>query len=57
MIKAVVFDLDDTLYPEKQYTESGFHHVASIISKSTNISEIEIFSELIKISAEDEREL
>ncbi len=27
-IKAVIFDLDDTLYPEKDYVRSGFHAVA-----------------------------
>lgn len=28
MIKAVVFDLDDTLYPEEEYVKSGFHAIA-----------------------------
>jgi len=28
MLKAVVFDLDDTLYPERQYVVSGFRAVA-----------------------------
>ncbi len=27
-IRAVIFDLDDTLYPEKEYVRSGFHAVA-----------------------------
>jgi putative hydrolase of the HAD superfamily len=27
MIKAVVFDLDDTLYPEADYVKSGFHAI------------------------------
>ena len=30
-IKAVIFDLDDTLYPEKDYVRSGFHTVANMV--------------------------
>lgn len=33
MTKAVVFDLDDTLYPEIDYVQSGYHVVASEIEK------------------------
>lgn len=32
-LSAVVFDLDDTLYSEKQYVRSGYHAVASAISQ------------------------
>ena len=28
MIKAIVFDLDDTLYPEEEYVKSGFRAIA-----------------------------
>ena len=28
-IRAVVFDLDDTLYPERQFVQSGFHAVSA----------------------------
>lgn len=38
-IKAVVFDLDDTLYPEKEYVKSGFKKVAEILDE--NIAETE----------------
>lgn len=31
MIKAVVFDLDDTLYPEREYVRSGFRAVADML--------------------------
>lgn len=37
-IKAVVFDLDDTLYPEKEYVRSGYHAVSDLL---TNIYDIE----------------
>lgn len=33
MIKSVVFDLDDTLYPEKDFQRSGFEAVARFINK------------------------
>ena len=32
MIKAVVFDLDDTLISEHQYIESGYQKVAEFLS-------------------------
>ena len=31
MVKAVVFDLDDTLISEKEYIKSGYRHIAGII--------------------------
>ncbi|MDP6380391.1 MAG: HAD family hydrolase [Phycisphaerae bacterium] len=34
MIKLVAFDLDDTLYPERQYVASGFRAVAQYLKKS-----------------------
>lgn len=32
MIRAVIFDLDDTLISEKKYIESGFLHIATLLS-------------------------
>lgn len=32
-IKGIVFDLDDTLYPEKQYVKSGFKTVAEFLGR------------------------
>jgi len=32
MIKAVIFDLDDTLISEKRYIESGYHHISRLLS-------------------------
>ena len=36
-IKAVVFDLDDTLYPEKDYVMSGFSAVAEYAQAALKI--------------------
>lgn len=38
-IKAVVFDLDDTLYSEKDYVKSGFNAIEKEFPRITNISE------------------
>ncbi len=51
MIRAVVFDLDDTLISEKQYIESGFSYVASLISQKYLIPKEEIFYKLSSLFA------
>jgi len=33
MTPALIFDLDDTLYPERQFVRSGFHAVASEVAR------------------------
>ena len=38
MIKAVVFDLDDTLISEKEYIKSGYRHIAEIISEQNRLN-------------------
>lgn len=38
MIKGIIFDLDDTLYYEKDYVKSGFKAVALEISKNTTLN-------------------
>jgi len=43
--KAVVFDLDDTLYPEPQYALSGFRAVADYIQ---TLYRIDIYEELVR---------
>lgn len=45
-IKAVVFDLDDTLYPEEDYVFSGFRHVAKLIGEKYGIESGEAYGEL-----------
>src|SRR5690625_1237296 len=32
MIKAVLFDLDDTLISEKMYIKSGYRHISNLLS-------------------------
>ena len=38
-LKAIVFDLDDTLYPEKDFVLSGFQAIAAWASVNLGISE------------------
>jgi putative hydrolase of the HAD superfamily len=38
-IKAILFDLDDTLYEEKQFVKSGFKKVTKFINNKFNIDE------------------
>jgi len=49
MIKAIIFDLDDTLISEKDYIISGFNHVARILSDKTGISQNNIVSDLVNL--------
>ena len=53
MIKAVVFDLDDTLISERQYIESCFQYVSELISKRIHIDKQLIFDILIKLFNDD----
>lgn len=49
MIKAIIFDLDDTLISEKQYIISGFLHISKLLSKKLNKSQNEIYQHLIAL--------
>lgn len=46
MIKAVIFDLDDTLYPERDYVSSGFRAVAQWSEANLGIPAASTFREL-----------
>ena len=46
MLKAIVFDLDDTLYPERQYALSGFAAVADWADGSLGIPSEQGYAEL-----------
>jgi putative hydrolase of the HAD superfamily len=48
-IKALLFDLDDTLYNEKQYVQSGFAKVAEFIEGKIKIDKDLFYKILIKI--------
>lgn len=45
-IKAIVFDLDDTLYPQVQYKRSGFKVVASWLAEKRGIDSTTVLYEL-----------
>jgi len=47
MIEGILFDLDDTLYEEKQFVVSGFEAVSEYLSKEKNLNKEEIFRILI----------
>ncbi|WP_051291629.1 HAD family hydrolase [Fictibacillus gelatini] len=42
MVKAVIFDLDDTLISEKKYIESGYRHISKLLSIRLDKDEIEL---------------
>lgn len=43
--KAVIFDLDDTLYQEEEYVKSGFLHVSRFISEKTSLDKNYVFEQ------------
>ena len=45
-IKGIVFDLDDTLYPQVSYKRSGFKIVAQWLASRQNLNQSSILSEL-----------
>ena len=38
-LKAVVFDMDDTLYGEKEYVRSGYRQIAKALPQLQNVEE------------------
>ena len=54
MIKAVVFDLDDTLYPEMEYVQSGFKAVSEYLLKKGYQN---CFSQLMDLFEKDKKEV
>lgn len=55
MIKAVIFDLDDTLISEKEYIRSGFRQVAINISKEYNLERDNVYELLLEIFEKDSK--
>lgn len=53
MIKAIVFDLDDTLISENEYIQSGFRHVSKKIFREFNKTENQIYNDLLKLFQQD----
>lgn len=57
MIKAVVFDLDDTLISEKQYIRSGFKVVSNKISNDYNLDSEKVFKKMLELFNESSKEV
>lgn len=53
MIKAVIFDLDDTLISEKEYIESGYKQIASLLSKKYGQPVHELYQLMLKLLMEN----
>jgi putative hydrolase of the HAD superfamily len=49
MVKAVIFDLDDTLISEKKYIQSGYRHIATLLSNRYNKDAAELYELLIEL--------
>lgn len=48
-MKAIVFDLDDTLYDEKQFVYGAFREVAEYISYKYKLNGIDLYNQMINI--------
>jgi putative hydrolase of the HAD superfamily len=49
MVRAIIFDLDDTLISEKKYIESGYRHIAELLSNRYDKGAIELYDMLIDL--------
>lgn len=49
MIKAVIFDLDDTLISERQYIDSGYRNIAEYLSNCLNMDASDIYKILMRL--------
>ncbi|WP_298472017.1 HAD-IA family hydrolase [uncultured Psychrobacillus sp.] len=52
MVKAVIFDLDDTLISEREYIESGYRHISKLLCEKLNIDELDIYLLLMELFKE-----
>jgi len=52
MIKAVIFDLDDTLVSEREYIISGYCYISEIIKDKFHLVKNQVFSELMNLFEE-----
>lgn len=55
MIKAVIFDLDDTLISEKEYVKSGFKQVAIKIAEKYRLDKSKVYELLLNTFEEDSK--
>ncbi len=49
MVKAVVFDLDDTLISESDYIKSGYFCIAEVIENKFKMNKIVVYDELLEL--------
>ena len=54
-MKAVLFDLDNTLYPEIEFVKSGFRTVARYLSSRFDMNEDSLFTQMLDILERDGR--
>lgn len=54
-MKVIIFDLDNTLYPEQSYVKSGFKAVARYLSEKYNCNFDELFLRIMDIFKENGR--
>lgn len=54
-MKAVIFDLDDTLYPEIEYVFSGYREVAKVLSERYIDSKDNLYDRMVKLFREDSK--
>ena len=57
MIEGIVFDLDDTLYPEHQYVRSGLSATAKWIQETIGLPAPEVEAELVRLHELDPERL
>lgn len=48
-MKALLFDLDDTLYPEREFVESGFRAVARYLEETESLDREDLFRRMMRI--------
>lgn len=53
MIRAVIFDLDDTLISEEEYIKSGFTHISNLLKIQTGKDSAYLFNELMSLYKAD----
>ncbi|MFI5254348.1 MAG: HAD family hydrolase [Candidatus Limnocylindrales bacterium] len=54
-LRAVLFDLDDTLYPEHQFVDGGFRAVARFVAARSGQSDASLVARLWELHARDGR--
>ncbi|GAA0434849.1 HAD-IA family hydrolase [Lentibacillus halophilus] len=55
MVKAIIFDLDDTLISERGYIKSGYYHIARLLSNRYNEDEEKLYNLLSELFNDNPR--